>query len=173
MIHTLAAQTRLRQSCSPTVHHDGPTTRRTITPGVAMVPDTLTATGYPLPRLRATGLPRGIQLTANQTLKGTIAGDTNATGTHNVTRTAKNKTGTAVQTSERLDGLNRPSQSTPLLLTGADEGLTVDPDDACALEERDTECMVTKVLHPVRSECPRRVREVALTIRTFEGRPSR
>jgi len=49
----------------------------------------------------------------------------------------------------------------------------VDPGDACALEDRDTECMVTKVLHPVRSECPRRVREVALTIRTFEGRPSR
>jgi hypothetical protein len=73
----------------------------------------------------------------------------------------------------RIGVLNRPSQSTPLLLTGADEGLTVDPDDAYAPEDRDTECMVTKVLHPVRSECPRRVREVALTVRTFEERPSR
>jgi hypothetical protein len=35
----------------------------------------------------------------------------------------------------------------PLLLTGADEALTVDPDEACAPEDRDTECMVTKVLH--------------------------
>lgn len=49
------ATTWLRRSNSLNgAHHNGPTTRHTITPGLAMVPDTLTDIGYPLLRLRAT-----------------------------------------------------------------------------------------------------------------------
>ena len=61
----------------------------TITKGVAMTPVPITATGYPVPKLAASGLPRGIKLTL-----GSIAGTTSAAaGAYTVKITASGKAG--------------------------------------------------------------------------------
>ena len=67
----------------------------TIAGGVAMTPFTVTDTGYPLPRLKASGLPSGLHLTDNLNLTGTIAGTSKASaaGTYHVTISATGKTG--------------------------------------------------------------------------------
>ena len=66
----------------------------TITKGVAMTPLPITATGYPVPKLAASGLPRGIKLTL-----GSIAGTTSAAaGTYTVKITASGKAGSTAET---------------------------------------------------------------------------
>jgi len=45
-----------------------------VTAGSAMTPFTVTDTGFPLPTLRASGLPAGVKLTDNKNFTGTIAG---------------------------------------------------------------------------------------------------
>jgi hypothetical protein len=69
----------------------------TIAAGVAMTPFAVTATGYPAPTLKASGLPSGVKLDA-----GVIAGTPKATaaGTYPVTITATNKAGTITQNFE-------------------------------------------------------------------------
>jgi len=71
----------------------------TITAGVPVTPFTVTDTGYPLPRLRASGLPSGVTLTDQPDGSGTIAGQAQASavGTHIVTITASSSAGTTTQ----------------------------------------------------------------------------
>jgi uncharacterized repeat protein (TIGR01451 family) len=66
----------------------------TIAAGVLMAPFAVTATGYPAPTLRASGLPSGVRLDT-----GTIEGTPNAraSGTYAVTITATSKAGTTTQ----------------------------------------------------------------------------
>jgi hypothetical protein len=69
-----------------------------VSAGMAMTPFTVTDTGYPLPKLVASGLPYGIHLTDNHNGTGTIAGTTKVTaGTYTVTITAVGKAGTTTQ----------------------------------------------------------------------------
>jgi len=71
-----------------------PIDNTTITTGVAMTPLPITATGYPEPKLAASGLPQGIKLTL-----GSIAGTTSvAAGAYTVTITASGKAGSTAQT---------------------------------------------------------------------------
>jgi hypothetical protein len=69
----------------------------TVAAGEAMTPFAVTATGYPAPTLRASGLPSGVKLVA-----GTIEGTPKATaaGTYPVTITATSLAGTATQNFE-------------------------------------------------------------------------
>jgi hypothetical protein len=71
----------------------------TITAGVAMTPIPVIATGYPAPKLTASGLPYGVKLTTNPG-PAQISGTTRTTvaGTYPVTITASNKAGTTSQT---------------------------------------------------------------------------
>ena len=71
----------------------------TITAGVAMTPISVIATGYPAPKLTASGLPYGVKLTTNPG-PAQISGTTRATaaGSYPVTITASNKAGTTSQT---------------------------------------------------------------------------
>jgi hypothetical protein len=63
-----------------------------------MTPFTVTDTGYPMPRLKASGLPHGIALTDNHNGTGTIAGTTKVVaGTYTVTITASSKAGVTTQ----------------------------------------------------------------------------
>jgi IPT/TIG domain/Putative Ig domain len=65
-----------------------------ITTKVAMTPLPITATGYPEPKLRASGLPKGITLTS-----GSIEGTTSvAAGAYTVEITASSKAGSTAQT---------------------------------------------------------------------------
>ncbi|HUD16806.1 MAG TPA: pentapeptide repeat-containing protein, partial [Acidimicrobiales bacterium] len=68
--------------------------------GQPMTPFTVTATGYPVPTLKASGLPPGVKLTDNKNLTGTISGTPKSTaaGTYTVTITASSKAGTTTQT---------------------------------------------------------------------------
>ncbi len=71
-----------------------PIDNTTITTGVAMTSLPITATGYPEPKLAASGLPYGIKLTL-----GSIAGTTwVAAGAYTVTITASGKAGSTAQT---------------------------------------------------------------------------
>ena len=69
----------------------------TVAAGEAMTPFAVTDTGYPVPTLRASGLPSGVKLVA-----GTIEGTPKATaaGTYPVTITATSGAGSATQTFE-------------------------------------------------------------------------
>lgn len=68
----------------------------TVTARSPMTPFTVTATGYPAPRLSvSSGLPPGVQFTK---LTGTFAGTPQTQGTYTVTITATNKAGTTSQT---------------------------------------------------------------------------
>ena len=69
----------------------------TVAAGEVMTPFTVTDTGYPVPTLRASGLPSGVELDA-----GSIEGTPKATaaGTHPVTITATSKAGTTTQNFE-------------------------------------------------------------------------
>ena len=71
----------------------------TITAGVAMTPFTVTDTGYPLPTVRASGLPTGVHLTNNSDHTGTITGTPKATaaGTYNPTISVSGKSGNTSQ----------------------------------------------------------------------------
>jgi len=66
----------------------------TVAAGVVMSPFTVTDTGYPVPTLKASGLPSGVTMDA-----GTIEGTPKATamGTYPVTITATSKAGTTTQ----------------------------------------------------------------------------
>jgi hypothetical protein len=71
-----------------------PIDNTTITTGVAMTPLPISATGYPEPKLAASGLPQGIKLTL-----GSIAGTTSASaGAYTVKITASSKAGSTAQT---------------------------------------------------------------------------
>jgi len=65
----------------------------TITVGVAMTPFAVTDTGYPVPTLRASGLPSGLTLT-----NGLIEGTPKTAGTYSATISARSKAGTVNQT---------------------------------------------------------------------------
>ena len=69
----------------------------TVAAGVVMAPFTVTDTGYPVPTLRASGLPSGVTIDA-----GTIEGTPKATaaGNYPVTITATSKAGTTTQSFE-------------------------------------------------------------------------
>ena len=69
----------------------------TVAAGVLMTPFAVTATGYPAPTLKASGLPSGVKLDA-----GVIAGTPKSTaaGTYPVTITATSKAGTMTQSFE-------------------------------------------------------------------------
>ncbi len=69
----------------------------TVAAGVVMAPFTVTDTGYPVPTLKASGLPSGVRIDA-----GTIEGTPKATATRNypVTITATSKAGTTTQSFE-------------------------------------------------------------------------
>ena len=71
-----------------------------VTAGSAMTPFTVTDTGFPLPTLRASGLPAGVKLTDNKNFTGTIAGTPKiaAAGNHTVTITASGRAGSTTQT---------------------------------------------------------------------------
>ena len=72
----------------------------TVATGVAMTPFTVTFTGYPLPKIRASGLPAGVALTNNLNNSGTIAGiprSTDRTGAYNVTLSVSGKSGVTTQ----------------------------------------------------------------------------
>ena len=72
----------------------------TIAAGVAMTPFTVTFTGYPLPKIRASGLPAGVALTNNLNGTGTIAGSprsTDRTGLYSVTLSVSGKSGVTTQ----------------------------------------------------------------------------
>jgi hypothetical protein len=66
----------------------------TVAAGVVMAPFAVTATGYPAPTLRASGLPPGVRIDAG-TIEGTPKA--RAAGTYPVTITATDKAGTATQ----------------------------------------------------------------------------
>ena len=81
----------------------------TVATGVAMTPFTVTFTGYPLPKTRASGLPTGVALTNNRNDTGTIAGIpdmTDRTGAYNVTLSVSGKSGVTTQASH-ADGSRR------------------------------------------------------------------
>jgi hypothetical protein len=67
--------------------------------GVAMTPFTVTDTGYPVPTLRASGLPSGVSLDAG-TIEGTPK--TTAKGTYPVTIRARSKAGASTQNFELI-----------------------------------------------------------------------
>jgi len=71
----------------------------TITFGVAMTPFTVTTTGYPAPNLSASTLPSGVNFHDNHNGTATISGTPSgsARGTHTITITATNSTGTVNQ----------------------------------------------------------------------------
>ena len=72
----------------------------TIASGVAMTPFTVTDAAYPLPSLRASGLPAGIHLTNNFDYTGTMSGTPSPRdlpGTYNVTITAAGRSGYITQ----------------------------------------------------------------------------
>ena len=69
----------------------------TIIAGEVMTPFAVTATGYPAPTLKASGLPSGVTLDAG-TIEGTPKA--RAAGTHSVTITATDRAGTATQNFE-------------------------------------------------------------------------
>ena len=66
----------------------------TVAAGVVMTPFAATATGYPAPTLRASGLPSGVSFAAG-TIEGTPKAS--AAGTYPVTITATSKAGTTAQ----------------------------------------------------------------------------
>ncbi len=69
-----------------------------IAAATAMAPFTVTATGYPIPGLRATGLPSGLHFTNNHNLTASISGTTHvAPGSYPVTITASGKAGVSAQ----------------------------------------------------------------------------
>lgn len=73
-------------------------TSDTITAGIAMTPLNVIVTGYPAPKLKATGLPSGLHLVGvNGT--GTISGITKSTarGVYDITISASGKSGSASQ----------------------------------------------------------------------------
>ena len=69
----------------------------TVTAGEAMTPFAVTDTGYPVPVLRASGLPSGVKLVAG-TVEGTPKAT--ATGTYPVTIRATSRAGTSTQSFE-------------------------------------------------------------------------
>jgi hypothetical protein len=63
-----------------------------------MPPFTVDDTGYPIPTLKATGLPGGLKLTDEHDLTGTISGLVRvSTGTYVATIISSSKAGTAKQ----------------------------------------------------------------------------
>jgi hypothetical protein len=70
----------------------------TVTHGVAMTPFTFTSTGYPVPNVTHTGTVPGLTYTNNGDGTARLAGTPRTAGTYTLTITAKNNTGTAVQT---------------------------------------------------------------------------
>ena len=75
------------------------TNSATASHGVAISPVTVTDTGYPIPKLKASGLPPGLKLTDNKNLTATIAGTPKSSdsGTYTATITAANKAGSTTQ----------------------------------------------------------------------------
>jgi urease beta subunit len=104
----------------------------TVTAEVAMKPFTVTVTAYPLPSLRASGLPLGVHLTNNFDGTGTITGTPKATasGVYHVSISAAGKSGSTTQafTLEPLDAgvvvssvtptVGPSAGGTPVTLTG-------------------------------------------------------
>ena len=74
-------------------------TSDTVTAGVAMVPFTVSATGYPTPVVKAAGLPYGVHLVDNHNGTGTISGTPRGTaaGAYNVSIMATSKAGSISQ----------------------------------------------------------------------------
>jgi len=71
----------------------------TVTSGTAMTPFTVTDTGYPVPKLTATGLPLALKLVDNHNRTGTISGVPKVpAGTYTVTITASSTAGVTSQT---------------------------------------------------------------------------
>ena len=73
----------------------------TVSAGAAMAPFTVTTTGYPVPGLRASGLPQGVHLTNNLDGTGTISGTPgprDRTGAYTVTVLASGRAGLTSQT---------------------------------------------------------------------------
>ena len=69
----------------------------TVAVGAAMAPVTVTATGYPIPTVKAAGLPSGLALADHHDGTATLSGTPKAAGTFNVTITAASKAGSASQ----------------------------------------------------------------------------
>jgi hypothetical protein len=69
----------------------------TVASGAAMTPFTIKADGYPIPSLKASGLPAGLRLTNNKNGTGTIVGTPPSAGLFVVTITAKSKIGVSSQ----------------------------------------------------------------------------
>ena len=67
------------------------------TRGTAITPISVSDTGYPVPTLKASGLPPGVTLSHTGT-SGSIAGTPAKSGTYNVKVTAASKAGTTSQT---------------------------------------------------------------------------
>ena len=73
-----------------------PISDATGTAGTAINPIPVSDTGYPVPVLKASGLPPGVTLTSTGN-SGSIAGTPTKAGTYNVTVSAASKAGTATQ----------------------------------------------------------------------------
>lgn len=82
--------------------------------GQALTPVDVTAGGFPLPTVSATGLPAGVEVVATAT-GARIVGTPTAAGTYPVTLTAGNGVGTAATTGFTLTVGTAPSVSAPTL----------------------------------------------------------